>query len=116
MDVIGEKYDFSERLRALMKMKPKSVAKSEETILLRRRQTAASVQRPTSGGRITLTASALERGEKATGTGSDPRLPEGRLEIRLPEDTKLYLLLKDTVNYFSIDHTERGNPPLPRSP
>lgn len=118
MEVIGEKYDFSERLRALMKMKPIPGAKLQEESRLRQRQIPAGSQQTTSGGRVTSVESALERGEKVSNTESntqsDDPPPEPRSEGPLSEDIKLYLLLKDTVNYFSIDHTDRGKRSLPK--
>lgn len=119
MEVIGEKYDFSERLRALMKMKPNLGAKSPGGSGLKRRQAPAVAQTTTSPGRrVTSAESALERGEKASNTESntqsdEPPPPIPRAPNMLGEDIALYLLLKDTVNYFSIDHTERGNGSCP---
>lgn len=112
VEVIGEKYDFSERLRALMKMKPRNGAELQAKSSLRQRQAAIGAQKATPTGRVTSAESALERGEKASNTDSNSQPDEPPLkperENLLDEDIRLYLLLKDTVNYFSIDHTERG--------
>ncbi|KAI1244097.1 hypothetical protein MGN70_013966 [Eutypa lata] len=111
VEVIGEKYDFSERLRALMKMKPSNGAELQAKSSLRQRQAAIGAQKATPTGRVTSAESALERGEKASNTDSNSQPDEPPLkperENLLDEDIRLYLLLKDTVNYFSIDHTER---------
>lgn len=112
MEVIGEKYGFSERLRALMKMKPTTGAELEGKSPLRKRQVGTGAQKTTPPGRVTSTESALERGEKTSNTdstsNSDEQPLKPQFESLLDEDIRLYLLLKDTVNYFSIDHTDRG--------
>ena len=90
-----------------MKIKTPAPAKPEPSSL-RRRQTGASSRssrKPGSGS----TESALERGEhaeKAEPTHQNP--PQARPKMPVGEDIDLYFLLKETVNYFSIDHTDRG--------
>ncbi|RYP46700.1 hypothetical protein DL768_007133 [Monosporascus sp. mg162] len=102
---IGQQYEFSDRLTSLITMKP--VAKWKEDRMKQRRK-AAGVQKPAARGKATSTESALERGEKASSTGSEQlpaELPPG---ISLDgDDIQLYFLLKETVNYSSIDHTDR---------
>ncbi|RYO98539.1 hypothetical protein DL764_007046 [Monosporascus ibericus] len=105
VDYIGQQYEFSDRLRSLVKMKP--VAKWREDRTKQRRK-IAGVQKPAARGKTTSTESALERGEKASSTGSEQLPAEPPPEISLDgDDIQLYFLLKETVNYSSIDHTDR---------
>lgn len=107
VEALGEKYGFSERLRSLMKIKTPPVTKPQPASL---RQTGASTRnsrKPAS----TSTESALERGENAEKTGSarqNPPQTRPKMPVAVGEDIQLYFLLKETVNYFSIDHTDRG--------
>ncbi|RYP27725.1 hypothetical protein DL767_007562 [Monosporascus sp. MG133] len=105
VDYIGQQYEFSDRLRSLIKMKP--VAKWKEDRMKQRRK-VAGVQKPVARSKATSTESALERGEKASSTGSEQLPAEPPPEISLDgDDIQLYFLLKETVNYSSIDHTDR---------
>ncbi|RYP59990.1 hypothetical protein DL770_010097 [Monosporascus sp. CRB-9-2] len=105
VDYIGQQYEFSDRLRSLVKMKP--VAKWKEDRMKQGRK-VAGVQKLPARGKATSTESALERGEKASSTGSEQLPAEPPPEISLDgDDIQLYFLLKETVNYSSIDHTDR---------
>ncbi|RYP16467.1 hypothetical protein DL765_005144 [Monosporascus sp. GIB2] len=98
-------YEFSDRLRSLVKMKPVTKWKEER---MKQRRNVAGVQKPAARGKATSTESALERGEKASSTGSEQLPAEPPPEIPLDgDDIQLYFLLKETVNYSSIDHTDR---------
>ncbi|RYP68997.1 hypothetical protein DL769_005384 [Monosporascus sp. CRB-8-3] len=105
VDFIGQQYEFSDRLRSLVKMKP--VAKWKEERMKQRRK-VAGVQKPAATSKATSTESALERGENASSTGSEQLPAEPPPEIALDgDDIQLYFLLKETVNYSSIDLTDR---------
>ncbi|RYP61594.1 hypothetical protein DL771_010075 [Monosporascus sp. 5C6A] len=105
VDFLGQRYEFSDRLRSLVKMKPVTKWKEER---MKQRQKVAGVQKPASRGKATSTESALERGEKASSTGSEQLPVEPPPEVPLDgDDIQLYFLLKETVNYSSIDLTDR---------
>ncbi|RYO91652.1 hypothetical protein DL766_004220 [Monosporascus sp. MC13-8B] len=105
VDFLGQQYEFSDRLRSLVKMKPVTKWKEER---MKQRRKVAGVQKPAARGKATSTESALERGEKTSSTESEQLPAEPVPEIPLDgDDIQLYFLLKETVNYSSIDHTDR---------
>ncbi|ETS87535.1 hypothetical protein PFICI_01363 [Pestalotiopsis fici W106-1] len=90
VEVIGDKYAFSKRLKSLMK---NDKYEQEVTKQGRKKKSAAS------GNKNPSTLN-LE-GPVVQGKQDASPLPQG-------EEIELFLLLKNTVNYFSIDHTEKG--------
>ena len=101
-----------------MKIKTPPAASSRRSGPLRQRHAGAQQHRnkKKSAPPPTSPESALERGENAadvekTGSADDAHQKPPRSSqnpMPMGEDIELYFLLKETVNYFSIDHTDRG--------
>jgi hypothetical protein len=113
VEVIGQKYAFSERLISLM-MNDKAMqqrAKQQG----RKRKNAASSNRNQSNmssrrQRTTVTSQQTdpEKGMNDDSSTTTPVVPDKSTAKPPDEELELFYLLKNTVNYFSIDHTDRG--------
>ncbi|KAF7533452.1 hypothetical protein G7054_g7049 [Neopestalotiopsis clavispora] len=113
VEVIGQKYAFSERLISLM-MNDKAMqqrAKQQG----RKRKNAASSNRNQSNmssrrQRTTVTSQQTdpEKGMNDDSSTTTPVVPDKSTAKPPDEELELFYLLKNTVNYFSIDHTDRA--------
>lgn len=105
--VIGTKYAFSQRLISLM-INATLMKQRGDQFGKKRNLASRSRNRP---------QLSMETGDPEMGLSNDPsrtstsNQAKGSLPLLEGEEIQLYLLLKETVNYSSIDHTEKGTPP-----
>lgn len=127
MDFLGEKYDFSPRMINIMK-------KSRSYNRPSARKQVSPVSKPASSGNTHPPAGAaalesvqivdLEQGNGSTRTSTGSEAQSGassssasapgmaaasrNMDIPIGDDVRLFLLLKNKVNYSSIDQTSNG--------
>ncbi|KAI0125762.1 hypothetical protein BJ170DRAFT_446288 [Xylariales sp. AK1849] len=98
--IIGERYAFSQRLLSLMIF---ATTMKRQAAQLKEKRTAA-----TNTGPKSISTSQLDV-EKGLNDETEPRPADKDALPRLEgEEIELYLLLKDTVQYTSIDQTEKA--------
>lgn len=100
MKLLGGKYSFSERLISLM------VFASEMNRQTAKKTAAAATATPAGAAKTADPEKGIPNGSSAS-TSEDHSAP-----VLEGEEIELYYLLKDTVNYSSIDRTERGEWPF----
>jgi hypothetical protein len=111
--LIGQKYGFSQRLISLM-----IYAKEMQQHVVQRGKKKNTPAGPRNPSNCKLPAKSKNAPtapldpEKALTDGSSAASPAAQERSPLPplegEEIELYLLLKNTVNFTSIDHTDRG--------
>ncbi|KAF3016733.1 hypothetical protein E8E14_001801 [Neopestalotiopsis sp. 37M] len=114
VQVIGQKYAFSQRLISLMKNGKAMQQRAKQQG--RKRKIAASSNRNqfTSNSRrqkpvVTSQQTDVEKGPvNDDSSTSSPGVPDKSTPSLLDEELELFYLLKNTVNYFSIDHTDKA--------
>lgn len=108
--LIGLKYGFSQRLISLMiyatQMKQLNAQSGKKKNIPSTSRNASRVE--------------IVDPEKGLTDGSSQASPATHADSTLPslegEEIELYLLLKDTMNYSSVDHTDKGKWPRPETP
>lgn len=119
MKLIGEKYDFSDRLINLMVRATSFKKVVEQTAAAEKKalETQMSRKSAASRGRETRAARSSHRAQERDveqGSGHELRnvaQPPTATNVKEAEDIDLYTILKETVNFSSIDHTDKGKAP-----
>ncbi|KAH6660561.1 hypothetical protein BKA67DRAFT_641640 [Truncatella angustata] len=106
--LIGQKYAFSQRLISLMIY---AAEMQQHATQARKKKGSVATKKTASKnvGRATRTQGDAEKGltDMSSGTSPAPE-PRGSLPPLEGEEIEIYLLMKDTVNYSSIDHTDKA--------
>jgi hypothetical protein len=115
--LIGEKYDFSDRLINLMVKATDYKNTVEQAAAAEEKALKAQMSRRNAASRARATRAARSRygrrgRDEEQGSGLElnqtPTSMNKFANVKEAEDIDLYIILKETVNFSSIDHTDKG--------